>query len=298
MPQIGRPRSHERSRNLGFTSKPTDNRMIDLHCHMLPGIDDGAPDLDTALAMARIAVEDGIEMTACTPHIYPGMFENTGEQIKRHVQALRIELKAAEIPLQITYGADIQLVPEMLSGLRSSRMPTLHGSRYFLFEPPHHTVPTRFSQLVFDLLAGGYVPVITHPERLSWLDTQHYGWFAEAARSGAWIQLTAGAVTGRFGRRPKYWSERFLDDGLTHILATDAHETKHRPPLLAEGRAAAQKWLGPHEADLLVTGRPRAIIEDREPAHVPPPPGLIEDPTRRRRGGQRKGLLARIFSSN
>jgi protein-tyrosine phosphatase len=263
---------------------------------MLPGIDDGAFNLDTALEMARIAVADGITMTACTPHIYPGLFDNTGEGIKRHAQEFRNQVREAGIPLEITYGADIQLVPELVRGLRSGHMPTLHGTRYFLFEPPHHTVPTGFSNLIFDVLAAGYVPVITHPERLTWLDDEHYGWFVDAARRGAWIQLTAGAVTGRFGRRPKYWSERFLDDGLVHILATDAHEPKHRPPLLAEGREAAERRLGAEEAELLVTGRPRAVVEDREPAEAPPPPAFSQKPKQEEPDKPGKGWLAQLFS--
>ncbi len=272
--------------------------MIDLHCHLLPGIDDGAIDLDMALDMARIAVADGITMTACTPHIYPGLFDNTGDQIKAHVETLRSGLSEADIPLEITSGADIQIVPELLQGLRSGRMLTLHGSRYFLFEPPHHTVPVGFKPLIFDVLAAGYVPVITHPERLTWLDDEHYEWFAEAARGGAWIQLTSGAVTGRFGRRPKYWSERFLDEGFVHILATDAHEPRHRPPLLAEGRQAAERWLGAAEAELLVEGRTRAIIENLEPSAVPPPPALGSQVGRKKTRNARKGWLARIFAKS
>lgn len=270
--------------------------MIDLHCHMLPGIDDGAPDLATALAMAEIAVADGIRMTACTPHIYPHLFENTGAQIKRQVQVFRTELQKAGIPLEITYGADIQLVPEMVQGLRSGRMPTLHGSRYFLFEPPHHTAPIGFPHLIFDLLASGYLPIITHPERLTWLDDEHYGWFVDAARDGAWIQITAGAVTGRFGRHPQYWAEKFLDDGLVHILATDAHDPGRRPPLLAEGRTAAEYYLSAAETELLVTGRPQAVLEDREPADIPPPPALDPDEKRRDAAKPRRGWFARLWS--
>ena len=270
--------------------------MIDLHCHLLPGIDDGAADLDTALEMARIAVADGITLTACTPHIYPGLFENTGEQIKRDVRSLRTELQQAGIPLEITYGADIQLVPEMVQGLQSGHMPTLHGTRYFLFEPPHHTVPAGFDGMIFDVLASGYVPLITHPERLTWLDDEYYGWFVDAARHGAWIQLTSGAVTGRFGRRAKYWSERFLDDGLVHVLATDAHETKHRPPSLLEGRDAAAQRLGEEEAELLVTGRTLAVIENRDPSAVPPPPALGGAAIQKPQNPPKKRWFSRLFS--
>lgn len=249
--------------------------MIDLHCHLLPGIDDGANDLATALEMARIAVADGITLTVCTPHIYPGLYENDAKGIAEALIELRSELTTAGIALELAGGADIQLVPELPQRLRSGAYPTLNGSRYFLFEPPHHAVPSRFNASVFDVVAHGYVPVITHPERLTWLDEAHYGWLLTAVREGAWLQVTAGAFTGRFGPRARYWAERLLADGMVHILATDAHGTLHRPPLLAEGRIQAALAVGEEEAERLVNDRPRAVIEDWDPDRVPPPPAGV-----------------------
>lgn len=267
--------------------------MIDLHCHILPAIDDGATDLGTALRMAKIALADGITTTACTPHIYPGLYENRADGIRAAVAQLRRALAEAELTLTLTEGADIQLVPEMIPGLQRGTHPSLHGSRYFLLEPPHHTAPVRFQEAIHDSLALGYVPVITHPERLTWLDDTHYPWFAQAAQQGAWIQVTAGAVTGGFGRAPRYWAERLLDDGLVHILASDAHNTRHRPPVLSEGRDAAARWVGTEEAERLVLQRPQAILDDRDPANIVPPPGLSSG--RDKRQPDKPGWLARLF---
>ena len=247
--------------------------MIDLHCHLLPGIDDGAPDLATAVAMARLAVADGIIYAACTPHIYPGLYENTAADIKVALDEFRGRLEEAAIPLQLTYGADTHLVPELLSGLRNGRIPSLHGSRYLLLEPPHHVAPPRFAESVFGLLAAGYIPVITHPERLSWIQS-HYETFRLLAQRGVWLQVTAGSLTGRFGTAARYWGERFLDEGLVHILASDAHGVNQRPPLLAEGRQVAERYLGAAEATRLVETRPQGILADQNPAQLPPPPGL------------------------
>ena len=245
--------------------------MLDMHCHMLPGIDDGAPDLAVALAMARMAAADGITTVACTPHIYPGLYENTAAGIATAIDALRAALAAADIALELTIGADTHLTPDLLEGLRNGRIPTLGGSRYFLFEPPHHVEPPRFEASVFEVMVAGYVPVITHPERLTWIEDR-YAAFPRLARAGAWMQITAGSVTGRFGPRPRYWAERMLDEGLVHILATDSHHVERRPPLLAEARAAAAQRLGAEEATHLVLTRPRCILDNQSPATAPPLP--------------------------
>ncbi len=256
---------------------------------MLPGIDDGAPDLETALLMAQTAVNDGITLTACTPHIYPGMFENTVEGISAGVTAFRTELERAAIPLEITYGADIQIVPDLVEGLQAGRLPTLNRSRYFLFEPPHHVAPPRMNELVYNAVVSGYVPVITHPERLTYVG-EFYDQFRQSVEMGAWIQITGGAVTGRFGTRVKKIAERFLRDGLTHLLASDAHNLGNRAPQLAEARDAAAVFVGEEEAQRMVQERPQAILDNRDPAELPPPSAL---PAAQSGGG--KGFFARLF---
>jgi len=244
--------------------------MIDLHCHMLPGIDDGAADLTTALEMARTAARDGITVTACTPHIYPGLYENTAASIREAIGRFSVRLREAGIALKLVIGADVHLTPEIVANLRNGHSPTLNNGRYFLLEPPHHVAPPRFEEMVFQTSAAGYVPVITHPERLTWIES-HYEIFQRLARQGAWMQLTSGSLTGQFGRRPQYWAERMLDEGLVHLLATDSHAVKVRPPILSEGMQAAAKRVGEDEAKRLVFDRPRAILNNIAPAEVPMP---------------------------
>ena len=267
-------------------------RMIDLHCHMLPGIDDGPTELADALAMARMAAEDGIVVTACTPHIYPGLYENDAGGIGAAIERFRRVLEREQIALRLVEGADVHMTPDLVAGLRSGRIPTLAGSRYFLFEPPHHIAPPRLDQIVFDTLAAGYVPIITHPERLSWVES-HYRTFIDLVHRGAWLQLTAGALTGGYGRRPRYWAERFLDEGAVHILASDAHHPRRRPPLMAEARAAAARRLGAAEADNLVQTRPRGILDNLSPTAQPPIPAAAAGAERGGKGVPR--LLRKWF---
>lgn len=254
--------------------------MLDLHCHLLPGIDDGATDLDMAIEMARIAAGDGIRTVACTPHIYPGLYDNDAAGIRAAILALQAQLDARDIPLRLVEGADAHMDPGLLDGIRAGRVPTLAGSRYLLLEPPHHVAPPRLEETLFDLLLAGIVPVVTHPERLVWIE-EHYPVFERLVRGGAWMQLTAGSLTGRFGRRPRYWAERMLDDGLVHLLATDAHHPRRRPPLLAEGREAAARRVGEAEAEHLVTTRPHGIVQDVAPEQLPALPVRAPAPPRR-----------------
>lgn len=238
--------------------------MIDLHCHLLPGIDDGARTLRVSLQMAQIAIDDGVSTIACTPHIYPGMYMNDKAGIEASCQALQQELDARGMPLKLVVGADVHLVPGLIEGLKAGRIPTLHGSRYLLLEPSHTTPPPRFEASVFNLIVSGYTPVITHPERLTWID-KHYGVFLRLIDQGAWMQITAGALTGMFGPGAQYWSERFIGEGHAHILASDAHSAGRRSPRLAFAVDIAERELGREEARRLVLDRPSGILNDDPP---------------------------------
>lgn len=249
--------------------------MIDLHSHILPGIDDGAADLALSLEMARIAASEGVVVQACTPHIFPGVYNNTGPQIRAAVADLQREIDDAGIELTLVTGADAHMVPDMVGGLKSKNILSLADTRYVLVEPPHHVAPPRIDAFFFDLLAAGYVPILTHPERLRWIEA-HYETFVRLFKAGVWMQVTSGSLTGAFGARPKYWAERMLDEALVHILASDAHGVRRRRPDLAAGRVAAEKWVGAEEAERLVYLRPYAILENAEPSTVHPPAGAIQ----------------------
>lgn len=261
--------------------------MLDLHCHLLPGIDDGAIDLAMALDMARMAVSDGITVVACTPHIYPGLYDNTATGIRSAVAALQAVLDEEGIALRLVEGADVHLDIDLAGAIAAGRVPTIAGSRYLLLEPPHHVAPPRLEESVFQLMVAGYIPVITHPERLSWIEG-HYAIFERLVKAGAWMQLTAGSVTGRFGKRPQYWAQRMLDERLVHILATDAHHPRRRPPLLAEGRDAAARRVGDDEATRMVLARPRGIVDDLDPADLPALPDRLTAPAARAPGFWRR----------
>jgi len=250
--------------------------MIDLHCHLLPGLDDGARDIAASCEMARAFVTDGVEVVACTPHIFPGIYHNTGPQIREAVGHLQRNLEEANIPLRLVAGADNHVVPDFVQALNSGHLLSLNGSRYVLVEPPHHVAPLRLEDLFLEILWAGYVPILTHPERLTWIK-ERYDVIARLVRAGVWMQVTSGSLYGAFGRDPQYWAHRMLDEGCVHILATDAHDSRRRPPDLARRREWVAKRLGDAEANHLVWSRPSGILANTAPHELPLPGGGDRD---------------------
>jgi protein-tyrosine phosphatase len=201
----------------------------------------------------------------------PGAYANTGPSVRAAVARLRQSISEAGIPVHVVTGADVHIAPDLVVQLRDGLALTLNDSRYLLLEPPHHLLPPRLGDLIFGLQAAGYVPILTHPERLSWIEG-HYDLIEQFVYNSVLMQITAGSLLGRFGRRPRYWAERMLDDGFCHVLATDAHDTERRPPRMAEACEFVARRLGENEAMNLVLRRPQGILNDLSLAELSPPP--------------------------
>ncbi|MCH4543989.1 CpsB/CapC family capsule biosynthesis tyrosine phosphatase [Ochrobactrum sp. A-1] len=236
--------------------------MIDLHSHILPGCDDGAEDLETAIAMARIAVNDGVRVMACTPHILPGLYDNDSAGIEVRVTALREALVRADVDLTLVMGADVHIALDLRDKLDMGSIPTINGSRYFLFEPPHQVMPPNIETLVKRLIDAGYVPILTHPERLGWTNS-HYDVIHRINVAGCLIQITAAALVGGFGRRAQSLADRMLEEGRVDIIASDAHNTHSRLPGLSKARDMVEARYGKDLADDLVIHRPKLILENK-----------------------------------
>ncbi len=249
--------------------------MIDLHCHILPQIDDGPKTLKESIAMARIAVEDGIEILACTPHIYQGVYNNTAEQIKKATSAFQKILVEENIPLTLVYASDTHIHPDLIKDIQLGHVPTFNGGRYLLLEPTHHIAPIGFESYVIKMLEEGFVPIITHPERLTYIE-KFYDVMTRLVRKGAWMQITAASFSGRFGALAQRYAFHFLVDGKIAVLATDAHSIKHRPPILSEAFGIVTHILGEIEAQRLVFDRPSAVLNNTDPKDVIAVPYLLE----------------------
>ncbi len=213
--------------------------------------------------MARLAVADGTRILACTPHILPGLYDNDAAGIARRVQELQAFLKQESIHLQLVVGADVHIAADLLQKLQAKTIPTLNGSRYFLLEPPHHIVPPNLIGFIEQLIASGYIPIITHPERLTWVNN-HYDLIARAGREGALMQITAGALTGRFGSKAKALSHRMLEEGRIDFVASDGHNISSRPPSMKEAFAFVSDKVGSDLARNMFVETPARILQDAD----------------------------------
>lgn len=269
--------------------------MIDLHSHILPGLDDGAADVEVSVAMARLAVADGVTQMACTPHVLPGKYPNTSANILPAVAALQAVLDARGIPLTLLAGGDVHVDWDLPDKLAAGEIPTLNGSRYFLLEPPHEILPPNLELLASRLLDAGFVPVITHPERLGWIK-KHYGVIERLGAMGCPLQLTAESIVGGFGRAPREYAERMLDAGIVSLFASDAHSARWRKPLMFAARQVVAEGWGEDVAEDLFLTRPAAIASNTLLPPLPKRPG--GSPRRRTSAKEQKtGFLRKILGS-
>ena len=248
--------------------------MIDLHSHILPGLDDGAGSLEESLRMCKMSYRDGVRTIVATPHTLNGVYQNNRSTILAKVRELRTALEASsfllnkkpnETTLTILPGADVLLNQETLPQLEQGKVTTLgDGGKSLLIEFSTQRIPREAEQILLQLIEKGIIPVITHPERN--VDVlQKPQRYQEMIMMGCLGQVTALSLTGWFGHEVKRFSENLLKHRLIHVIASDAHSTDGRSPVLTSGVEAAAKIVGKEEAWRMVTDYPQAILEGQRP---------------------------------
>lgn len=240
--------------------------MIDIHVHILPGIDDGPRSLEDSLEMARLAREDGITTMVATPHLFrhrmvdPETF-NSPDTIRQAVAALNQELAAAGIDLTILPGCEIPLFPEILRFIDEGRVLTMNDTqRYICLEMPDTVIPPATEEICFQLSSRGLTPIITHPER----NPVFYEMPQKLRRLislGCLAQITSRSLTGGFGWRVSRFTKKLVREGLVQLMATDAHSVEHRPPLMGKALKKLTKLVGESRAWDMVTTLPDRIIK-------------------------------------
>jgi protein-tyrosine phosphatase len=235
--------------------------MIDIHCHILPGIDDGARNLPDSLKMAKDAVQQGIHTIIATPHFIKNRYENPKQTIYAKVEELNEALKAENIDLKILPGQEPRIEGDLLTGMDKGEIISLFGTNYLFVEFPSAHVPRYTEKLFYDLQLNGLIPVIVHPERNAEI-MERPELLYQFIKKGALSQVTAASLCGDFGKKIKGFSQQLIDFNLTHFIASDAHNTTKRGFKLQEAyQSVASKFGSDYEfmfkenAELLVSGK-------------------------------------------
>lgn len=253
--------------------------MIDLHTHILPGVDDGVRSDEEALEFARIAVGDGIRTLVATPHCREGTFVNERPGVLAAVERLRQRMQEAAIDLEVLPGAEVHIAPDLIAKIRDGRAPTLaDNGKTLLLELSMSQYPVRLEKLVFDLHLAGIVVVFAHPERIRFFQ-EDVSRYEALVRQGAYGQITTGSLLGQFGESTRAFSESLVRRRLVHVLASDSHNVRGRPPVLAGALQAVEAMTSDGEyARNLVESWPRALLNGIRP-EVPEP--RASEPARR-----------------
>ncbi len=244
--------------------------MIDLHCHILPGLDDGAKSLEESVEMAQIAEDDGIERIVATPHLFRGYFmqEDPGI-IEEKKEELSRAFKANDIHLELLSGAEVHISHNLMDEIMKNRESlVIDRSSYMFVEFPSRHVFSGVKELFFELMSEGIIPIIAHPERNS-VFVRNPTFLYELIRMGSLAQANSGSLSGVYGREAEQAVLRFLDMNLIHFIGSDGHNTHALAPRLSEARESAERIIGKEGAWSLVRENPGAVLEDRPIPYQP-----------------------------
>lgn len=217
--------------------------MIDIHCHILPGIDDGPKTIDESVAMARIAFKDGIRTIIATPHTGNGRYNCLPEDIMTSCVAFNEILVKKRIGLKVLPGSEVRLCPDIIENYKKNKIMNLGSGNFVLIELPHQFIQRAVVDVIRAFKFLGVTPIIAHPERNQQVMNNNSA-VDQFVFAGALIQITAGSLLGLFGRRVRQVARDFVANGSVHFVATDAHSSDKRAPVLSKGLKQFEKIAG------------------------------------------------------
>ncbi len=237
--------------------------MIDIHSHILPGIDDGAKDLSESLVLLNIARNDGITHMVATPHIHIGRFNNSASQLYSELANLKAQALVNNIGIKLAVAAEVRLDVELMSLVLGNKLPfigTLNSVNYLLLELPHSHVPQGYDKFINWLAKQNIKVIIPHPERNR--DIQANPFYIERLKQlGCEFQLTASSIEGAWGETAKNISIDMLKKGLVTYVASDAHSVKRRPPILSKAKQIVSELIGENDVHDLFFTNPKRLTE-------------------------------------
>lgn len=242
--------------------------VIDIHCHVIPNMDDGAADVNVSLEMCRMAQADGTHGIIATPHYIYGTINNNRDLVHEKVVELNSHLRENSIGIEIYPGCEAFICPELPQLVRAGEVSTLNNTRYMLIELPMNSVPTYTMDVIYQLKLDGYIPIIAHPERNLSI-SKNPRILADLIARGALAQVNATSLKGLFGEKVQKAAVKLAEHKMIHLLASDAHTTGGRSPKLSKAVDVLEQTVGP-EALVRIMKNSHAIIND-QPIYVDEP---------------------------
>ena len=263
--------------------------MIDIHHHLLFGLDDGSKSLEMSVAMIEMAAADGITHIACTPHA------NFTYQFDPAVNKEKLEQIRARVgdKIMLGLGCDFHLSHENIEDAHKNPSKyTINGKKYLLVEFSDMFIPEQMNDVFYEMLLAGIQPIITHPERNRVIDKSPHR-LNEWLHTGCLVQVTASSLTGRFGRTAMSFSQKLLRENKVHFLATDAHNLDSRPPIMKEAFDFVAQRYGIETAERLCIHNPKAVFLGEDLPPQPQPSGDLDTNERPEKQGFFSRLLRR-----
>ncbi len=238
--------------------------MIDIHCHILYGVDDGADTIAEALQMAKLAYRSGTRVIVATPHCNtPGSTGNFwSDGLKERFVQVKTAIKEAGIPVQLLSGQEIFAKGDIASLLKSGALITLNGSRYPLIEFPFKERSENVFEKLQSVIAEGFVPVVAHPERYEFV-SENFESLIKIKEMGCLVQVNTGSLEGNFGRGAKLNAKKMLNHHVVDVVASDGHSPFLRTPVLADAHEFISVKYSSELADRLLLTNPKAILENK-----------------------------------
>lgn len=237
--------------------------MIDIHCHILPNVDDGSESLEESIEMAKIAESEGITKIVNTSHCHFDFKYKKGNELKLELEKFNQALKEENINIEVLLGNELYYTSDLIERFDELDFFSMNNSKYILMEFSPINFPKNIEDVIYEIKIRGYIPIIAHAERYKQVQ-EDVNIVLDCIKEGALIQVNASSILGKNGEKVEDTSKKLLDNNMVHFVATDAHSSNRRRPLIKDSYNYILKNYGKEVSEKLFIENPTAVIENRD----------------------------------
>lgn len=237
--------------------------MIDIHCHILPNVDDGSESLEESIEMAKIAESEGITRIVNTSHCHFDFKYKKGNELKLELEKFNQVLKEENINIEVLLGNELYYTSDLIERFNELDFFSMNNSKYILMEFSPINFPKNIEDVIYEIKIRGYIPIIAHAERYKQVQ-EDVNIVLDCIKEGALIQVNASSILGKNGEKAEDTSKKLLDNNMVHFVATDAHSSNRRRPLIKDSYNYILKNYGKEVSEKLFIENPTAVIENRD----------------------------------